>query len=304
MEITYSSIKPYILEETFENATARCKFQVEDEIYEASAGLRVSAENRGAHNIKNMARNTIIGRLRTIMTQVIRKVTGGGLVGNIASMAAQETVRQNVSSSSYSAADKEKAVVAAFKTIMHNLYLDEATKTWRIAKQFSDFERALKSNPLKKSYDKKTLARMLVELARADGQMSDKERKFIDTYLSAETGTLVDLMRQPALSAVELEEVTKEGKENVFMVAAALTLVDHELHSNEQDRLINYGVFMGLNEMKIEELIHKAQSYTIETIIRENRNLTREELYDLADKIGMSRDEAERAQVRYNKRVY
>lgn len=303
MEISYSSIKPYILEETFENATARCKFQIEEEIYEANAGLRISTENRGAHNIKNMARNTIIGRLRTMLTQVIRKVTGGGLVGNIASMAAQETVRQNVSNTSYSASDKEKAVVAAFKTIVHNLYFHEDSRTWRVAKQFSDFERALKANPLKKSYDKKTLARMLIELARADGQMSDKERKFIDSYLSADTGTLVDLMRQPALSAVELEEITKEGKENAFMVAAALTLVDNELHANEQDRLINYGVLMGLNELKIDELIVKAQNYTIETIIRESRNMTREEIYALADKIGMSPEEAERAQVRYDKRV-
>lgn len=303
MEISYSSIKPYILEEIFENSTARCKFQIEDEIYEASAGIRISAENRGTHNIKNMARNTIMGRLRTMLSQVVRKVTGGGMLGNIAAMATQETVRQNVSSTSYSASDKEKAVVAAFKSIAHNLYYNENTRTWNIAKQFSDFERALKSNPLKKSYDKKTLARMLIELARADGQMSDKERKFIDGYLSAETGTLVELMRQPALSAVELEEITKEGKENAFMVAAALTLVDHELHANEQDRLINYGVLMGLNELKIDELINKAQNYTIETIIRESRNMTREELYSLADKIGMSPEEAERAQVRYEKRV-
>lgn len=286
-----------------DNSTARCKFQIEDEIFESDGYVRVSKEGQGVHNIKNMARNSIFGRIRGALSSLIYKVTGGGLVGNVASMATNEGIRQNVASTSYSRADQEKAVVDAFKKIMPQLHFNEETQTWGLATQFSDFERRLKLNPINKTYDKKTLARMLVEMSRADGGIEDAEREFLNGFLTAETGTLTDLMRRPPLSQVECEEVTKEAKENVFMIVAAMAISDHEFEAPEKEKLANYGAMMGLTEGKQAELLTFAQNYTIEAIIRESEEMSREELYAFADKIGMERGEAERAQVRFAKRT-
>jgi hypothetical protein len=303
IEITYAGIKPYILEETFTNANAACKFQIEDEIYEAAGSVRVDTKNSGTHNIKNMARNSIIGRIRSSLSSIIYKVTGGGLLGNVASMAGNESIRQNVSTTSFSRADQEKAVVDAFKKIIQHLYFDEEKGAWRVARIFSDFERRLKANPITKAYDKKTLARMLIEMSRADGQMEDSEREFLSGFLSAETGTLVDLMRRPPISRVECEEVTKEGRENVFMIVAAMAISDYEFEEAEKVKLAEYGEMMGFTADKQAEILRIAQNYTIEAFIREGSELSRDEIYKFGESIGMERTEAERAQVRFDKRI-
>lgn len=303
MEVTYASIKPYVLEEVVENSTIKCKFQVEEEIYEATGYIRVDQKAAATHNIKNMARSSIMGRIRSSLSSLIYKVTGGGLVGNVASMASSETIRQNVSTTSFSRADQEKAIIDAFKKIQHQLYFDEETKAWRIARIFSDFERRLKANPIAKAYDKKILARMLIEMSRADGEVEETEREFLNGFLSAETGTLVELMRRPPVSQVECEEITKEGKENVFMIVAAMAISDHQFEEAEKTKLTYYSEMMGFTETKHLELLRLAQDYTIEAIIREGSELSRDEIYQFADKIGMERGEAERAQVRFDKRV-
>ncbi len=302
MQITYDSIKPYILEEHFDNSNVICKFKVENEVYDSNSYIKVDYKD-GTHNIKNMARSSVLGRLRSTVTSLIYKVTGGGLVGNIASMATSETMRQNVSNTSYSRKDKENAVVEAFQKITHNLYFDEETKKWKIARKFSEFERRIKANPIAKAYDKKTLARMLLEMSRADGQLEADEKEFLEEFLSAETGTLSELMRRPALSQVECEEVTKEAKENVFMIVAACAIADHDFEAPEKAKLTEFGTMMGIIPDKQNELLRLAQDYTIELVIRDSKEMSRDQLYAFADKIGMERGEAERAQVRFSKRI-
>jgi tellurite resistance protein len=302
MVVTYESIKPYISEEKMESSNMKCKFQVDGEIFESNSYIKVDSKD-GTHNIKNMARSSVFGRLRGALTNFIYKVTGGGLVGNIATMAASETVRQNVSTTSYSRKDQEAAVVDAFKKVEFNFYYDDNSRKWKIARQFSEFEKRLKSSPITKAYDKKTLARMLLEMSKADGQLEAEEKAFLEGFLSADTGSLGELMRRSPLSAVECEEVSKDSKQNCLMIVAAMAISDHDFEVPERQKLIDFGNMMGLAADKQAEALKLAQDYTIELVIREGKELTRDDVYAFADKIGMDRAEAERAQVRYDRRT-
>ncbi len=144
---------------------------------------------------------------------------------------------------------------------------------------------------------------MLVEMARADGTIEKEEKAFFDDFLTDETGSLRDLMRAPAISMVECEEVTKDARENVFMIVAAVALSDNEFAEEERQKLNEFSQMIDFHPDKEEELVRYAQDYTIEMYIRANGTMTRDEVYAFADKIGMERSEAERTQIRMDKRL-
>lgn len=300
MEITYESIRPYLLEEAIDGSKITCKFKVEDQEFESSANIKTNMKD-GTARVTKMVKNTALGRLRSTVLRVLRRAVGGGFAGTAVSMAGNEAMRQGTDSIKHSQKDKEEAIVRAFEKITAELTFEGGK--WRLAKEFSEFEKRLKKNPITKAYDKKILARMLVEIARADGAIEKEEKEFFEDFLNEETGTLGELMRAPAVSVVECEEITKEGKENVFMIVAAVAISDHEYEDEERFRLEEYATMMGFDDDKRDDLIRYAQDYTIEMYIRANDVMTRDEVYAFADKIGMDRGEAERTQIRLDKRL-
>lgn len=300
MEVTYESIKPYLVEEQVEGSKMNCKFQVENEVFESSASIR-SDNSGGKTRVVKMVRNSAIGRLRSTVLQVLRRAVGGGFAGTAVSMAGSEVARQSTESIRYSRKEKEQAVIVAFEKIMTEITYEGGR--WRLAKEFSEFEKLVRRSPLTKAYDKKILARMLVEMARADGTIEKEEKAFFDDFLNEETGSLRDLMRAPAISMVECEEVSKDARENVFMIVAAVALTDNEFADEERQKLNEYSQMFDFHPDKEEELLRYAQDYTIESYVRANGNMTRDEVYAFADKIGMQRSEAERTQIRLEKRL-
>lgn len=301
MEVTYDSIKPLILEERLEGSTMHCKFKVEGEIFEAKNAVRVDSANTG-NKIKSMVRLNLISRMRSSLMRVIRSAVGGGVAGNTAAMVGNEVVRSKTSGTNYSASDKKQAVVDAFQRIAIDLYFDEETNAWKIARLLSEFERRIKKNPITIPYDKKTLARLLIEMAKADGQIAQEEKEFFTEFLDEDTGSFAELLRSPTLSRVELEEISSEAKENVFMITVAVALADKEFDKSEEEKLEEYADMMGMDDRQSETLVKLAQDYTIESAIQLSGKMSREEVYAFADKIGMSREEAERAQIRFDKR--
>jgi tellurite resistance protein len=300
MEITYESIKPYILEVKIDGSKVNCKFQVESEVFEAFSNVKSSTKD-GTARVKKMVTNTALGRARSMVLRVLRRSVGGGFAGTAVSMAGNEVLRQGTDGLKVPKADKEAAVVRAFEKI--SLELAYENGKWRLATEFSEFEKLIKRNPITKSYDRKILARMLVEMARADGKVESEEKAFFDDFLNSETGSLGELMRAPSISMVECEEVTKEARENVFMIVAAVALTDNEFADEEQLKLDEYSQMFEFTERKHEELLRFAQDYTIETYIKSKGQMSRDEVYAFADKIGMDRGEAERTQIRLEKRL-
>jgi hypothetical protein len=109
-------------------------------------------------------------------------------------------------------------------------------------------------------------------------------------------------MRAPTLSKVELEEVTRPSKENVFMIACAVTFTDRSFAESEKNKLYEVASYMTLNDKTRDDLLKLAQDYTIETAIQTSGKMSREDIYSFADKIGMDKSEAERVQIKYEKR--
>lgn len=299
-DITYESIKPYLLEETIDGSRITCIFKIEDQTFESVGNIKTNMKD-GTARVTKMVKNTALGRLRSTVLRVLRRAVGGGFAGTAVSMAGNEAMRQGTDTIKHSQKDKEEAIIRAFEKITGDLAYEGGK--WRLAKEFSEFEKRLKKNPLTKAYDKKILARMLVEMSRADGTIEKEEKEFFDDFLTEETGLLGELMRAPTVSMVECEEITKDGKENVFMIVAAVALSDNEYEDEERFRLEEFAQLMGFSDEKMEELLRYAQDYTIEMYIRSNDVMSRDQVYAFADKIGMERTEAERTQIRIDKRL-
>jgi len=301
MEITYDLIKPIILEEKLDGSTMHCKFKIEGEVFESKYSVKIDSKDT-SNKIKGMVKLNLISRMRSTLMRVIRTAVGGGIAGNTASMVGNEVVRTQTSGANYSVSDKQDAVVTAFERIRFNFFFDQEDKAWKIARRLSAFEKCLKAAPLTTPYDKKTLARLLLELAKADGQIAAEEKEFFQEFLDEDTGTFAELMRAAMLSKVELEEVSREGKENIFMIACAVTLADRSFDESEKTKLFEVAAMMMIAEARRNELLKMAQDYTIETAIQTSGVMSREEIYTFADKIGMDKAEAERAQIKYEKR--
>lgn len=301
MEITYDLIKPIILEEKMDGSTMHCKFKVEGEVFDAKYAVRVDSKDT-TNKIKGMVKLNLVSRMRSVLMRTIRTAVGGGIAGNTAAMVGNEVVRSKTTGANYSAADKQDAVVEAFERISFNFYFDKEVKEWKIARRLSEFERRLKANPVTIAYDKKTLARLLLELAKADGQISVEEKEFFQGFLDDDTGTFAELMRAATLSKVELEEVSAAAKENVLMIACAVTLSDKSFDESEKTKLFEVAQHMNITDKKRDELLKLAQDFTIENVIQESGIMSRDEIYSFADKLGMDRAEAERAQIKFEKR--
>lgn len=300
MEVTYQSIKPYILEEKLEKSKMLCKFQIENEVFDAVGTIRMKAK-KGSDRVKTTVTNTAVGRARSMVLGILRRAVGGGFAGTVVSMAGNEAIRQQTDGIRYSAKDKEGAVIAAFESIMVELTLDGGK--WRLATEYSEFEKIIKRSPLTNAYDKKILARMLVEMAKADGNIAKEEKDFFDGFLTTETGNLGSLMRAPSISVVECEEVSEAAKENIFMITAAVALADDEFADEEKLKLDEYAQMFGFRDIKTVELTKYAQDYTIEAAVKARGKMSRDEIYTFADKIGMDKGEAERAAIRLEKRM-
>lgn len=302
MEITYDSIRPYLLEETMENSSMLCKFKIEDQVFDAKGFVRVDNKS-GAARVTRMVKTTAIGRLRSMVLRTVRQAVGGGFAGTTASMVGNEMMRQQTEGVQFSRKDKEAAVVNAFESIAAEIYYDNDSNAWRVNRELSEFELLLRKSPIEKPYDKKVLARLLVEMARADGTIEAEEKEFFSSFLSEETGNLGQLMRAPAISFVECEEIGKDVQQNVFMITAAVALADDDFSIEEQDKLEEYAEMFEFSEDKRKDLLRLAQDYTIENIVKTKGAMTRDDLYALADRLGMDRNEAERTQIRLEKRM-
>ncbi|MCP4438244.1 MAG: TerB family tellurite resistance protein [Aureispira sp.] len=303
MEITYSLIKDTIVEEKIEGGKLYCTFKIEGEVFEETGFVK--SDNKGAAKVTRMVKTTAIGRMRSVVLRVLRKAVGGGFAGTMVSMGGAEAIRQQTDGAQFSRADKEKATVGAFQKVLKGgeIFYDDENKRWRVSRELSAFEKKLKRDPLESPYDRKILARMLVEMARADGSIAAEEKEFFENFLTEETGSLGQLMRAPSVSVVECEEISEELQGTVFMIVAAVAITDHDFDESEKQKLMEYSEMFGFKDDKRDELMVMAQDYTVEAYVKAKGEMSRDDLYAFADRIGMKRDDAERAQIRLEKRL-
>lgn len=315
MDITYQLIEPLIVRTEEDGSRMLCEFQVpgSDETVESQATIKRLNSAMGMAS-RTLKRN-LANQVRRGATQALRGVLGGGFVGRTGTSIFNQVTRDQVRdfTSSFTEAEKQAAVLAAFERVSDNFYFDEADYTWKAPPEFergkkgrkdpdkmSDFEKQLDKHPVTDYFEREVLARLLVEVASVDGRIDEEEREFLDAFIGRDLGSIDEISIRDPLSSTECEEVSPGVRETLYMLAWVTSLKDMHLDARERDLLMKYGNMFGFDTETKMATIMKAKHYVLEQTL--TPYTTREELFDHAKQIQLGQKEAEKCMISYKRR--
>ncbi|MEO1450379.1 MAG: hypothetical protein AAFV07_12680 [Bacteroidota bacterium] len=310
MHISYDMIAPLLVHAEQEGSQMFVEFEVPGtgEVIASRASLRRS--NTVKSQITRTVTRNLSNQLRRSASRALRSALGSGFLGRTASSVLNTTTRQAsrnfTQSQGYSQEDKEAAILAAFEKVSQHFDFDQQTGSWAAPQQapppaqLSEFEQLLQKQPITDRYDQEVLARVLIEVAEADGSIGDDERDFLNSFLPENLGGIHAFMGGDPLSGIEAEEANDKVKPAIFAIAVALSLTDFEVNPAERTLLDNFGTMLGLSPAAQADLNRIAQFYILEHAI--DVDTPREELAEMAGKLGLSPDDALRCQIQMKKR--
>ncbi|MBW1806846.1 MAG: TerB family tellurite resistance protein [Deltaproteobacteria bacterium] len=314
-EVTHENIKALIESAKQEGSLMRCTFKcpVSGTLVEAQAGIQ---KGRGLGDIaKRSVKRSLSWRIRYGISRLVRSALGHGIAGRIAGDVAGSAVSGTMSKGDqvYSEDEKQAAVVQAFLNVSTQFVWDGSRSTWvssqAAAAVLTDFAKLLNDRPVDQTYDRGVLARMLVEVARADGNLADEEKEFLAGFISSDLGSIDELAKKPLLSPAELAETTGGGvRDTMLMIAWGLACTDKNLAGAETRRLAELAKGFQIGEARTAELKRFAQQFVIDQALDhvypdgKLDSAAQSEVFQFAQGIGLERSEAERVEIRYRKR--
>jgi hypothetical protein len=313
---THDNIAPLIADLQSSGRSVRVIFRCPVSGDQVSSSHSVSGRPAASSQIMNTARRSMMYSLQSAVSSAVRDVFGYNMVGRVASDVARSAVHsatQGTTSNSLSAAEQRDATLEAFKKVSSRFVWDSTRGHWisskAAAELLSPFERQLGEHPVSHNYDRSVLARMLVEIARADGRLSNEENTWLTDFISADLGSVRDLAARPPLTAAELGEASAGGvRQTMLMVAWTLALADEDFADAEQSLLQGFSQGLRLSSSQIQAARAAAQGYILDQVLERmftwggHDSTARQQLMALAGRLGMSQQEAQVAEARYQRR--
>ncbi len=313
MDITYNLIKPLIVHEEVQGSRVFVEFQQPDSGNFVTAQGPIRRSNSVGAAIGRSVKQTAMQQARMSITRMVGSLFGSGFLGRTAraatSTAAGEFSRsQSQRSEEPSQSELEEAVVAAFKTVKNQFHLDAATGTWgkpvgssggtKLEK--TPFEAQIERSPIVDRHDKKVFARILADLASADGVIQDEEVEFFQSIVPVDAGSIHDIIASDPVSKVDCEMVKDGVRDTIYMFAWAIVMVDYEIHPKEVEMMGKYADMLGMTGTRKAELEQTAKVHMLEQAL--SPDTTKDELFELAQSLNMSNDDAERAKIAWVRR--
>lgn len=301
MEYTYQSIEELLVDSSVEGQIMICQFRIPgtDEVIESRSAIKRS--NSVKNKMVDTVKDSLMMEVRRSVFGIIRNTLGYGVVGRISSSVASSVLSQSgMGAAGFSAEEKQSAIVEAFRAVASRFFYDPSDKHWKAAGQISDLEKQLAGYPLQNKFEEDLAARMIIQLAGADGAFEETERSFISEQLGW-TELMIDeafLMNHPIL-AVECEEVAEASRSTLFLLTFMAALADGRLDDKEKELLGRYGRMLDLSEEQMSRLATIAKDYILQNML--SLHTSQEELAELAAQFQMEAIEVQRAYVRMKK---
>jgi tellurite resistance protein len=320
-EITYELIQPLILSEEVNGSKMTCQFEVPGtgEVIEASASIK---RDKGLKSqIQKRVTRTVTSRARVSASRMVRGILGGGMLGRIGSQVVNTASRDLTQdlTRGFTSTEKQMAVVQAFNSVAKHFKYDDVLgwkknsevveekskkqvqKTTPEKKQVSnsasDFERLVARNPVSNNFEKDVLARMLVEVAKADGGISNDEEEFLKEFIP----NYDQITSKPLLNPIECEEVGRNSKMTIFTTAWVIALVDLEINPLEIAKLDQFADWFGLSDKNYDEAVRMAKSYILEQSL--SPSSSNEDAITAGKLLELSDEDSLRIFIRYKKRM-
>lgn len=314
-EITLENVQPLITNVQASGRTLTVQFRCPVSNHVVPAQYMAAAKQQS--RLAQTAQRTVMYEVRRAIAPMLRGVFGYGMVGRMASQAADTAIRSATSTrrgpTGLSQSEQNEALIEAFRSVSSQFVWDGPNGRWLSARAARDlmspFELQLADGPVEAPYDRQVLARMLVEIASADGTLVEAERSFMTEFLTPEVGSLDSLTDRPPLTAAELGSTTRGPvRGTLLLLASVLALSDEDYDPAEQAKLDQFAHGLGLTGGQAEAMREAAQTFLLDQALDRmfawggHDAHAREQLYLLADKIGLARDKAELAEARFQRR--
>ncbi|MEM6725662.1 MAG: hypothetical protein AAF598_16590 [Bacteroidota bacterium] len=301
MKITYEILEPIIHSQRDNRGLMTVQFKAANspKIIESSAGIYKGQSTR--NRVENIARIEAMNQVQKSVSSAIRSTLGFGFFGKVVSRAATEVMHDQKAIEQYSKSDKREAVIRAFKRVQSNFTYDRAKGGWLLVEALTRFDKQRMEGPIQEKFDQEILARMLVELAEAEGGINRKERSFLGQFITEDDNKVDIFSLKQKISRAELQETSAKARNTIFMMATAMVLIDQNISAPEKSRLVQYAQMFDFGPAKTNELILEAKLYVLEMALHE-MGTEREQVLEFADSIKLDHEEAERFVVRYRKR--
>ena len=314
-QISYEMIQPLIVQAAQQGSSMHVTFRcpVSGQSIEARGHLQASSSLGG--KVAESAKRSIMWSLRSSLSRAISRSLGYGIAGRVASDVAYGAVSSGGGSStqSYSDADKQAGIIAAFESVSSKFAWDAQNRRYISAEAagvvMTDFMQQLDKAPVHAPYDRGVAARMLTEIACADGTVSEDERHFLAGFITPDIGTVDSLAGMQRLSPAELAEASHGApRDTMYMLAWAVALTDESLSPQEEARLGELASGLGIAAERAQQLKQFSQLYLVDQAIgRAYPNGQRDpaahaEVMAMASRIGLDPTAAERVDIRFRKR--
>lgn len=312
-QISYNTIHPLIVHAEQQGTAMRVTFRcpVSGQEVHASAGLR--AANTIGNRVAGTAKRNLMWSVRGAIAGAVRRAFGHGMLGSMAAGAARDAMSAGESNLRFSDSEKQEAIVRAFASVSSQFAWDAQNGRFISAQAagevMTDFMKQIAAAPVTTPYDRGVLARMLTEIAVADGNLGEDERAFLSGFVTPDIGTVESLAQAQRLSAAELSETSQgAARDTMLMLAWGVALTDEELSPQEAARLDEHAAGLGIAAARTGELKRFAQTYLLDQALggvyaggQRNAELHAEAMA-MAERMGLDRTEAERADIRFRKR--
>ncbi|MEQ1567892.1 MAG: hypothetical protein ABMA64_19795 [Myxococcota bacterium] len=262
--------------------------------------------------VARQAGSTAWYELRRAANQLLAGALGHGVAARIATNTVNTAMSGAVVSTgtrTIGATERDEALVEAFRSVQGQFAWsgDQWVHQAAAAAQKSPLERSLTERPLS-GYDRQVLARMCIEIANAAGGISEEERAQLDDALDPSMGSLEALARRPALTRAELAETTVAARPALLALATAVAYCDERLDPSEQRRLDAFAEGMQISAAARVKVREDACGWVLDQWFDRafewggHDEHAREQAVALGARIGMTRDEVEVAEARFQRR--
>jgi len=313
MKMDYASIAPLVQSSEQKGTVLTVVFQAGSSGTPVGASARLERSKDLAGATRATAQRKLLSNLGFAISRAVNGALGDvNMLSKFAGGHARSAVESLTASidSKYSDAEKQNAIVQAFRSVSDRFQWDGTAwvHAGETAAPRGEFSEQLDAAPIADKADLVVLARMLAELAAADGEVGDDERQFLATFLPAELE--VDaLLDGPALTDGDLRAASEgQVRETMLMLAWGLCFSDDELADEEQEACRRFARGLGISVARGKAMRNAAAGFVLEHAFADSwsggvpNEARRTEAFAAADRLGLPQPVARRIESQYKRR--
>lgn len=328
--ITYESIEALIQEVSVEGSQVHCEFYAGPG-QTLSATSMVRRDKSKVSQVGRTVKRQLINRARSQASRSIFRMLGGGVFGRTGAVVVRAAMTNNaLTQNEPTESEIQHAVVDAFSRVASNYHYDQDKDEWffgednmvrsentgdkgekqvfrpppvRVAtpEPPTQQETSRIEGPVLNRFEKEVFARLLVEVADADGQLDNDESSLLEGLLPEELGSVDKIRNMDPISSTEARALSAETRETIILHAFSLSYSDLQPHENEVGVIQEYAMLMGLSPAKIKELSKLAKIKMLELSL--NEDIQRSELLSMARQLNIPEAEAEMVLINYKSKL-